>query len=63
MKQAINKINGKAKIEISGGVTYERLGEISKIGADFIGPYFFGPGPGPNAPCGRPGGGAPRTPR
>mgnify|MGYP000880079430 CR=1 FL=1 len=27
---------GKAKIEISGGVTYERLGEISKIGADFI---------------------------
>ena len=36
MKQAINKINGKAKIEISGGVTYERLGEISKIGADFI---------------------------
>ena len=36
MKQAINKINGKAKIEISGGVTYERLAEISNIGADFI---------------------------
>ena len=36
MKQAINKINGKAKIEISGGVTYESLAEISKIGADFI---------------------------
>ena len=36
MKKAIKKINGKAKIEISGGVTYERLGEISKIGADFI---------------------------
>ena len=36
MRQAINKINGKAKIEISGGVTYERLEEISKIGADFI---------------------------
>ena len=36
MKQAIKTINGKAKIEISGGVTYERLGEISKIGADFI---------------------------
>ena len=36
MKQAIKKINGKAEIEISGGVTYERLGEISKIGADFI---------------------------
>ena len=36
MKQAIKKINGKAKIEISGGVTYERLGELSKLGADFI---------------------------
>ena len=36
MKQAIKKINGKAEIEISGGVTYESLGEISKIGADFI---------------------------
>ena len=36
MKQAIKKINGKAEIEISGGVTYERLGELSKIGADFI---------------------------
>ena len=36
MKQAIQKINGKAKIEISGGVTYESLAEISKIGADFI---------------------------
>ena len=36
MKQAIKKINGKAKIEISGGITYERRGEISKIGADFI---------------------------
>jgi len=36
MKQAINKINGKAKIEISGGITYERLAEIASIGADFI---------------------------
>jgi len=36
MKQSIKKINGKAEIEISGGVTYERLGELSKIGADFI---------------------------
>ena len=36
MKQAINKINGKAKIEISGGVTFEVLGEISKLGVDFI---------------------------
>ena len=36
MKQAIKKINGRAKIEISGGITYEKLGELSNIGADFI---------------------------
>ena len=36
MQQAIKKINGRAKIEISGGITYEKLGELSNIGADFI---------------------------
>ncbi len=36
MKQAITKIDGKAKTEISGGVTYERLAEISATGADFV---------------------------
>ena len=36
INKSISLINGRAKIEISGGVTYERLGEISKIGADFI---------------------------
>jgi len=36
MKKAINKINGKAKTEISGGVTFNRLSEISKTGADFV---------------------------
>ncbi|MEK9628408.1 MAG: carboxylating nicotinate-nucleotide diphosphorylase [Nitrospinota bacterium] len=36
MKKAILKINGKAKTEISGGVTYERLDEISTTGADFV---------------------------
>ena len=36
MKQAINRINGKAKTEISGGVNFERLSEISKSGADFV---------------------------
>jgi len=34
--QAIKKIDGKAKTEISGGVTFERLSEISKSGADFV---------------------------
>ena len=36
INQAITKINGKAKTEISGGVTFEKLSEISKSGADFV---------------------------
>ena len=36
INQAITKICGKAKTEISGGVTFERLSEISKSGADFV---------------------------
>ena len=36
MLQCIDLINGKAKTEISGGVTYERLEEISTTGADFV---------------------------
>ena len=36
INQAITKIGGKAKTEISGGVTFERLSEISKSGADFV---------------------------
>jgi len=36
MHQAIKKVNGKSKTEISGGVTYEKLTEISKTGADFV---------------------------
>ena len=36
INQAIRKIGGKAKTEISGGVTFERLSEISKSGADFV---------------------------
>jgi nicotinate-nucleotide pyrophosphorylase (carboxylating) len=36
MHQCIKMINGKAKIEISGGVTFERLEEISTSGADFV---------------------------
>ena len=36
MNQAITKIDGKVKTEISGGVTFENLSEISKSGADFV---------------------------
>ena len=36
MHQCIKIIDGKAKTEISGGVTFERLEEISTSGADFV---------------------------
>jgi nicotinate-nucleotide pyrophosphorylase (carboxylating) len=36
MHQCITLINGKAKTEISGGITFERLEEISATGADFV---------------------------
>ena len=36
MRRCIALINGKAKTEISGGVTFERLEEISTTGADFV---------------------------
>ncbi len=36
IRQAIAMIDGKTKTEISGGVTYEKLDEISKTGADFV---------------------------
>ncbi len=35
-RQSIGRINGNAKTEISGGVTFDRLEEISKTGADFV---------------------------
>jgi nicotinate-nucleotide pyrophosphorylase (carboxylating) len=36
MQHCIKMINGKAKTEISGGVTFERLEDISTSGADFV---------------------------
>jgi nicotinate-nucleotide pyrophosphorylase (carboxylating) len=36
MHQCITLINGKAKTEISGGITFEKLKEISTTGADFV---------------------------
>jgi nicotinate-nucleotide pyrophosphorylase (carboxylating) len=36
MHQCITLIKGKAKTEISGGITFERLEEISKTGANFV---------------------------
>ena len=36
IKKSISLIDGKSKVEISGGVTYDDLDEISKTGADFV---------------------------
>lgn len=34
--QAVARIGGRAKIEISGGVTLERMPELSRTGADYV---------------------------
>lgn len=36
MREAIRRARGKAKIEISGGVTLERMGELAALGADYV---------------------------
>lgn len=36
MRQCITLIDGKAETEISGGITFDRLEEISATGADFV---------------------------
>jgi len=36
IKKSVSLINGKSKIEISGGITYEKLAEISRTGADYV---------------------------
>ncbi len=36
IREAVQRINGRAKIEISGGVTLERIPELATTGADFV---------------------------
>lgn len=36
IREAVKRINGRAKIEISGGVTLERIPELATTGADFV---------------------------
>jgi nicotinate-nucleotide pyrophosphorylase (carboxylating) len=36
MRDAVARIAGRAKIEISGGVTLERMPELSRTGADYV---------------------------
>jgi nicotinate-nucleotide pyrophosphorylase (carboxylating) len=36
IKEALARIAGRAKVEISGGVTLERIPEIARTGADYV---------------------------
>jgi nicotinate-nucleotide pyrophosphorylase (carboxylating) len=36
MKEAVRRISGRAKVEISGGVTLERIPELAETGADYV---------------------------
>jgi nicotinate-nucleotide pyrophosphorylase (carboxylating) len=36
VREAVRRIAGRAKIELSGGVTLERIGELAKTGADYV---------------------------
>jgi nicotinate-nucleotide pyrophosphorylase (carboxylating) len=36
IRQAVTRIGGRAKIEISGGVSLERLPELARTGADYV---------------------------
>ena len=36
IREAVKKIAGKMEIEISGGITLERLPRLAQLGADFV---------------------------
>jgi nicotinate-nucleotide pyrophosphorylase (carboxylating) len=36
VRQAVTRIGGRAKVEISGGVTLERMSELARTGADYV---------------------------
>ena len=36
IRKAVQRINGRAKVEISGGVTLERMPELAKTGANYV---------------------------
>jgi nicotinate-nucleotide pyrophosphorylase (carboxylating) len=36
IREAVTRVNGRAQIEISGGVTLERIPELATTGADFV---------------------------
>ena len=36
IREAVRRIDGRAKVEISGGVTLDRIGELATTGADYV---------------------------
>jgi nicotinate-nucleotide pyrophosphorylase (carboxylating) len=36
IRQAVRRVNGRAKIELSGGVTLERIPDLAKTGANYV---------------------------
>ena len=36
IREAVKRINGRAKVELSGGVTLERIPELAKTGANYV---------------------------
>lgn len=36
IREAVKRVNGRAKIELSGGVTLERIPELAKTGANYV---------------------------
>jgi nicotinate-nucleotide pyrophosphorylase (carboxylating) len=36
VKEAVTRVRGKAKIEVSGGVTLDRIPELARTGADYV---------------------------
>jgi nicotinate-nucleotide pyrophosphorylase (carboxylating) len=36
IREAVRRVSGRAKVEISGGVTLERIPELAATGADYV---------------------------
>jgi nicotinate-nucleotide pyrophosphorylase (carboxylating) len=36
IREAVRRIGGRAKVEVSGGVTLDRIGELAQTGADYV---------------------------
>jgi nicotinate-nucleotide pyrophosphorylase (carboxylating) len=36
LREAVRRVGGRAKVEISGGVTLDRIGELAATGADYV---------------------------